>query len=89
VQALNRATPLQRTVLEVHSYKTHFESLATTASTGTYSQSNYGRHDLECVERVKALYREMDLESVYRQYEDTSYAQLQVLLTHVVQVSYI
>lgn len=58
VQALDRATPKQRRVLE----------------------ENYGRHDPASVERVKKLYAEMDLEAVFLQYEEESYARIQSLL---------
>ena len=42
VQALDRATPAQRELL----------------------QTNYGRHDEECVAKVKELYKEMNIEQV-------------------------
>jgi hypothetical protein len=42
VQALERATPAQRELL----------------------QANYGRHDDECVAKVKELYKEMNIEQV-------------------------
>lgn len=39
-------------------------------------KANYGRHEPEAVEAVKALYRELDLEAVFKAYEAASYAQL-------------
>ena len=39
-------------------------------------QDNYGRTDQDCVLRIKQLYKDLDLEGVYRQYEEESYCQL-------------
>ncbi len=39
-------------------------------------QANYGRKDSACAERVKEVYRQLDLEQVYRQYEEESYQRL-------------
>ncbi|KAL8592054.1 hypothetical protein ACOMHN_032524 [Nucella lapillus] len=39
-------------------------------------QENYGRHEEEKVERVKAVYREMDLSQAYADYEESSYQEL-------------
>lgn len=58
VEALQRATPEQRQVL----------------------QENYGQNKEEKVERVKALYREMDLPQVYANYEESSYQELMSLI---------
>jgi farnesyl diphosphate synthase len=58
VQALDRASPKQRRVLE----------------------ENYGRHEASCVAKVKKLYEELDLEQVFLQYEEESYARIQTLL---------
>ena len=41
---------------------------------------DYGVHDAAAVERVKALYRELDLKAVFERYEAESYAQLQALI---------
>lgn len=59
VQALDRATPAQRELL----------------------QTNYGRHDEECVAKVKELYKEMNIEQVFRDYEDASYASLRTRIS--------
>ncbi|XP_078437729.1 farnesyl pyrophosphate synthase-like [Wolffia australiana] len=37
---------------------------------------NYGKADPGCVAKVKALYRELDIEAVFLEYEKTSYEQL-------------
>jgi farnesyl diphosphate synthase len=58
IQALLKATPKQRKVLE----------------------KNYGRHDAKAVDAVKALYREMDIESIYKAYEEKSYREIQSML---------
>ncbi len=39
-------------------------------------QANYGRKDTACAQRVKEVYRELDLQQVYRQYEEESYQRL-------------
>jgi farnesyl diphosphate synthase len=54
VQALSRANPQQRRILE----------------------ENYGRRSPENVARVKQVYKELDLVSVYQKYEEESYAAL-------------
>jgi farnesyl diphosphate synthase len=43
-------------------------------------KADYGRHDDAAVARVKALYRELDLERVFKAYEDESYARLQEMI---------
>lgn len=61
VQALNRATPEQRKVL----------------------QENYGQKDEHKVQRIKALYREMQLEELFHAYEEKSYKSIVGLLDQV------
>ncbi|ELR21361.1 farnesyl pyrophosphate synthetase [Acanthamoeba castellanii str. Neff] len=39
-------------------------------------QTQYGKEDPECVLRIKALYKELDLENVYKQAEEQSYVEL-------------
>ena len=39
-------------------------------------QANYGRRDAACTGRVKEVYRQLELEQVYRQYEEESYQRL-------------
>ena len=39
-------------------------------------QANYGSHDPACVQRVKDLYRELNLEQVFREYEEKSYQRI-------------
>ncbi|XP_005104006.1 farnesyl pyrophosphate synthase isoform X2 [Aplysia californica] len=39
-------------------------------------KANYARKDELCVQKVKAVYKELDLEGVYRKYEDDSYRDL-------------
>lgn len=39
-------------------------------------KTNYARQDPACVQRVKALYRELQLEAAYHQYEEESYQRL-------------
>lgn len=58
VQALDRANPAQRKVLETH----------------------YGRHEEASVAAVKALYKDMKLEPLFKQYEEESYAAIQAEL---------
>ncbi|XP_076450051.1 farnesyl pyrophosphate synthase-like [Babylonia areolata] len=58
VQALQRASPEQRQVL----------------------QENYGQHEERRVERVKTLYRDMDLPQVFADYEESSFQQLMALI---------
>ncbi|XP_068107590.1 farnesyl pyrophosphate synthase-like [Hyperolius riggenbachi] len=44
-------------------------------------QENYGKNDMEKVQRVKQLYAELDLPTVYRKYEKESYQRLQTLIS--------
>lgn len=39
-------------------------------------QDNYGRGNEEAVQRVKALYRELNLEQTFKEYEANSHAEL-------------
>ena len=39
-------------------------------------EDNYGKHEPESVEKVKALYRELDLESLFKEYEQASHDEL-------------
>lgn len=55
VQALDRATPEQRKVIE----------------------ENYGKWDDGKVAKIKAIYNEMGLKSVFEKYEEDSYAEIQ------------
>ena len=43
-------------------------------------QANYGQCDADKVEKVKTLYREMDLPRVYAEYEESSYRDLLSLI---------
>lgn len=54
VQALDRATPEQRAVLEAH----------------------YGKKDAECEKKIKELYVEMNIEQIYKDYEEKCYNEL-------------
>lgn len=46
-------------------------------------RANYGQKDEAKVKKVKALYREMDLEGLFKAYEEESYAAIQRLLDQV------
>lgn len=46
-------------------------------------QDNYGFWDEVKVNKVKALYHELDLETVYRAYEEDSYNQIMTLKPNV------
>ena len=90
VQALSRATPAQRKVLETH-YGKHEESSVrahthTHPHTHTHIHTHPDTHTLSTphphphtdthtkqVAAVKALYKEMGLEGVFKQYEEESY----------------
>jgi farnesyl diphosphate synthase len=39
-------------------------------------EENYGKDDAECEKKIKALYRELDLEKLYLEYEEKSYKEL-------------
>ncbi|CAI8001760.1 Farnesyl pyrophosphate synthase [Geodia barretti] len=41
-------------------------------------EENYARRDPACVQKVKALYKELNLEQVYKDYEEQSYKDLMV-----------
>lgn len=58
VQALSRATPKQRNILE----------------------GNYGQKDPAKVDKVKAVFKELDLATVYHDYQDESHGRLQTLI---------
>merc|ERR1719198_1690094 len=58
VQALKRASPEQKKILE----------------------DNYAQHDDAKVAKVKAVYKELNLEQIYKDYEEESYARLQTLI---------
>ena len=59
--------PLVIAVVElvVHVYSLYF-----------WLQANYGRHDAECVKKVKDIYRSLQLPEVYSDYEQSSYESL-------------
>ncbi|XP_068108657.1 farnesyl pyrophosphate synthase-like [Hyperolius riggenbachi] len=44
-------------------------------------EENYGQDEAEKVQRVKQLYVELDLPTIYRQYEEESYQKLQTLIS--------
>ncbi len=45
------------------------------------TQENYGRKEPpECAQRVKELYRELDIRKVYLDYEESSYRELMALI---------
>ncbi|CAH2327566.1 farnesyl pyrophosphate synthase [Pelobates cultripes] len=44
-------------------------------------EENYGQHDMTKVQNVKQLYEELDMPSVYKQYEEDSYRRLQLLIS--------
>jgi len=50
--------------------------LAQTPEQRKILEDNYGKHDDASVEKVKALYRELDLESVFKKYEQASHDEL-------------
>ena len=43
-------------------------------------QDNYARNDPTCVQKVKELYKDLDLETVFREYEEESYHRLVQLI---------
>eukprot|EP00884_Botryococcus_braunii_P004540 jgi/Botrbrau1/14087/Bobra.182_3s0033.1 len=43
-------------------------------------EENYGRDDEKAIEAVKALYRDLDIKTVYEKYEQESYEKLQKLI---------
>jgi farnesyl diphosphate synthase len=44
-------------------------------------EDNYGQHDPSKINKVKKLYAEMDLEGLFKQYEEESYARIQALMS--------
>ncbi|XP_063802681.1 farnesyl pyrophosphate synthase-like isoform X3 [Pseudophryne corroboree] len=44
-------------------------------------EENYGRDDADKVQLVKQLFEDLDLSTVYRQYEEESYQRLQILIS--------
>jgi farnesyl diphosphate synthase len=46
-------------------------------------EENYGQHNMKKVEKVKKLYAELDLENVFKKYEEESYQEIQKLLSQV------
>lgn len=64
VQALARATPAQKTIL----------------------QENYGKWDDAKVAKVKALYKEMELEALFKNYEEDSFVEIQEELKKVTTI---
>eukprot|EP00599_Poterioochromonas_sp_BG-1_P013693 CAMPEP_0173163982 /NCGR_PEP_ID=MMETSP1105-20130129/20255_1 /TAXON_ID=2985 /ORGANISM="Ochromonas sp., Strain BG-1" /LENGTH=112 /DNA_ID=CAMNT_0014084163 /DNA_START=315 /DNA_END=650 /DNA_ORIENTATION=+ len=46
-------------------------------------EDNYGQHDMAKVNRVKALYVELDVENEFKRYEEASYQELQRLIGEV------
>ena len=45
-----------------------------------FLQENYGIDDASKVAKIKELYRELDLSSVYKEYEEKSYQDLMKLI---------
>ena len=43
-------------------------------------EENYGKKDPECEKRVKALYAELDMEAVYKKYEEEAYLELRAVI---------
>ncbi|KAL3842660.1 hypothetical protein ACJMK2_020650 [Sinanodonta woodiana] len=46
-------------------------------------KDNYGRHDAEKVAQIKLLYKDLEMEKLYRQFEDSSYDQLLTLINQL------
>merc|ERR1719276_603427 len=46
-------------------------------------QENYGKHDTRKINKIKKLYTAMDLEGIFHEYEEKSYAEIQNLLKQV------
>jgi farnesyl diphosphate synthase len=44
---------------------------------------NYGQHDMKKVEKVKKLFRDINIEKIFHAYEEESYAKIQALLKDV------
>lgn len=45
-----------------------------------YFKENYGRHESECVKRVKEVYSELKLQELYANFEESSYSELTDLI---------
>lgn len=43
-------------------------------------EDNYGKHDIAQVEKVKKLYNALDIENIYKAYEEESYQAIQVCI---------
>jgi len=41
---------------------------------------NYGKKDAECVTKIKSLYQSLDLRKRYQEYEESTYAEIKVLI---------
>merc|ERR1712205_127509 len=64
VQALARASPDQRKVLETH----------------------YGKDNPGDIAKIKALYNELQLEKLYLEFEEKTYASLQLKISQITRV---
>lgn len=76
-QALARASPEQMAVLEVSKLTFNWNNIL---------KENYGRNDPAKVDKVKQIYKELDLEKVYRDYEQSSFAEIQHMIDDVTAV---
>lgn len=65
VQALQKATPEQRKILE----------------------TKYGKPEEECIEAIKSVYKEMDLEAEYKAFEAQRHAEIMDLINKVDKMS--
>eukprot|EP00740_Mantoniella_antarctica_P017067 CAMPEP_0181369086 /NCGR_PEP_ID=MMETSP1106-20121128/12543_1 /TAXON_ID=81844 /ORGANISM="Mantoniella antarctica, Strain SL-175" /LENGTH=85 /DNA_ID=CAMNT_0023485465 /DNA_START=282 /DNA_END=539 /DNA_ORIENTATION=+ len=43
-------------------------------------EDNYGKKDKACEKAIKALYVDLDLEAIYRTYEEMSYQKLKAII---------
>jgi len=43
-------------------------------------EENYGKKDAECEKKIKQLYLDLDIEAVYKKYEEESYADLKAIM---------
>jgi farnesyl diphosphate synthase len=81
-QALSKATPEQRQILEVSPplltriYGMHF-------LISVDLKENYGRKDAEKVAQVKQVFKDLNIEQVYRDYEEASYARISGLIEKI------
>lgn len=77
-QALAKANPEQRKILDVslfpdtHTAYAHMICLI--------QQENYGKKDAAAEAKIKDLYREMDIEGLYKAYEEESYKKISGLI---------